>query len=100
MDDSWRLDDKRPDPISEAPRLGSSLWHILCEEIHFRMFEILFQKRNGYAEVMLCTYATVCPKVAEKSNVPCFSAICAWILKPFDLQIAMMVRFVMMYDNP
>ena len=43
---------------------------------------------------------TMCPKVAEKSNVPCFSAICAWILKPFDLQIAMMVRFVMMYDIP
>ena len=43
---------------------------------------------------------TVCPKVAEKSNVPCFSTICAWILKPFDLQIAMKVRFVMMYDNP
>ena len=43
--------------------------------------------------------STVCPKVPEKSNVPCFSAICAWILKPFNLQIAMMVRFVMMYDN-
>ena len=43
---------------------------------------------------------TVCPKVPEKSNLPCFSAICAWILKPFNLQIAMMVRFVMMYDIP
>ena len=43
---------------------------------------------------------TVRPKVPEKSNVPCFSAICGWILKPFDLQIAMKVRFVMIYDNP
>ena len=43
---------------------------------------------------------TVCPKVPEKNNVPCFSAICAWILNPFDLQIAMMVRFVMKYVIP
>ena len=43
---------------------------------------------------------TVCPKVPLNSDMVLFSAICGWILKPFDLQIATLGRFDMMYDMP
>ena len=43
---------------------------------------------------------TVCPKVPLNSNVVLFLAICGLILKPFDLQIATLGRFDMMYDMP
>ena len=41
---------------------------------------------------------TVCPKVPLNCNVVLISAICGWILKPFELQIATLGRFDMMYD--
>ena len=43
---------------------------------------------------------TPCPKVPLKSNVVVFSAISGRILKPFDLQVATLGRFDMMYDMP
>ena len=43
---------------------------------------------------------TVCPKVPLKSNAVLFSAISGRILKPFDLQVATLGRFDMMYDMP
>ena len=44
--------------------------------------------------------ATVCPKVPLNSNVVIFSAISGRILKSFDLQIATLGRFDMMYNMP
>ena len=44
--------------------------------------------------------STVCPKVPVNSNVVDFSAIIGPILKPFDLQVATLGRFDMMYDMP
>ena len=43
---------------------------------------------------------TVCPKVARISFHMVFSAISGWILKPFDLQVATMCGFDIMYDKP
>ena len=43
---------------------------------------------------------TVCPKVPVNSNVVDFSAISGPILKPFDLQVATLGRFDMMYNMP
>ena len=43
---------------------------------------------------------TVCPKVAYNSFHMVFSAISGWILKPFDLQVATLGRFDMMYNMP
>ena len=43
---------------------------------------------------------TVCPKVAYNSFHMVFSAISGWILKPFDLQVATMCGFDIMYDKP
>ena len=43
---------------------------------------------------------TVCPKVACNSFHMVFSAISGWILKPFDLQVATMCGFDIMYDKP
>ena len=45
-------------------------------------------------------FATVCPKVACNSFHMVFSAISEWILKPFDLQVATMCGFDIMYDKP
>ena len=45
-------------------------------------------------------YYTVCPKVACNSFHMVFSAISGWILKPFDLQVATMCGFDIMYDKP
>ena len=42
---------------------------------------------------------TVCPKVAYNSFHMVFSAISGWILKPFDLQVATMCGFDIMYDK-
>ena len=42
--------------------------------------------------------ATVCPKVPLKRNLVVFSALCGWILKPFELQIVLECGFDMMYD--
>ena len=44
--------------------------------------------------------STVCPKVAYNSFHMVFSAISGWILKPFDLQVATMSGFDIMYDKP
>ena len=44
--------------------------------------------------------STVCPKVAYNSFHMVFSAISGWILKPFDLQVATMCGFDIMYDKP
>ena len=41
---------------------------------------------------------TVCPKVPLKRNLVVFSAVCGWILKPFELQIVLECGFDMMYD--
>ena len=38
---------------------------------------------------------TVCPKVRDTL----FSALCGWILKPFDLMIVHTAGFVLVYDN-
>ena len=46
------------------------------------------------------TQPTVCPKVAYNSFHMVFSAISGWILKPFDLQVATMCGFDIMYDKP
>ena len=43
---------------------------------------------------------TPCPKVPLKSNVVVFSAISGRILKPFDIQVATMCGFDIMYDKP
>ena len=43
---------------------------------------------------------TVCPKVACISFLMVFSAISGRILKPFDLQVATMCGFNIMYDKP
>ena len=45
-------------------------------------------------------FPTVCPKVPVNSNVVDFSAISGPIPKPFDLQVATLGRFDMMYDMP
>ena len=42
----------------------------------------------------------MCPKVARISFHMVFSAISGWILKPFDLQVATMCGFDIMYDKP
>ena len=42
----------------------------------------------------------MCPKVACISFHMVFSAISGWILKPFDLQVATMCGFDIMYDKP
>ena len=44
--------------------------------------------------------STVCPKVACISFHMVISAISGWILKPFDLQVATMCGFDIMYDKP
>ena len=43
--------------------------------------------------------STECPKVACNSFHMVFSAISGWILKPFDLQVATMCGFDIMYDK-
>ena len=43
---------------------------------------------------------TVCPKVPVNSNVVDFSAISGPILNPFDLQVATLGRFDIMYNMP
>ena len=45
------------------------------------------------------SHSTVCPKVPENSNVPIFSAKCGWILKPFDLQVAHIGGFDLVYKE-
>ena len=40
---------------------------------------------------------TVCPKVPLKRNLVVFSAVCGWILKPFELQIVLECGFDIMY---
>ena len=42
--------------------------------------------------------STVCPKVPYISKVSLFSAVCGWIPKPFDLLIALTVRFDLVYE--
>ena len=44
-----------------------------------------------------CHKYTVCPKVPLKRNLVVFSAVCGWILKPFELQIVLECGFDMMY---
>ena len=38
------------------------------------------------------------PKVPYISKVSLFSAVCGWIPKPFDLLIALTVRFDLVYE--
>ena len=50
--------------------------------------------------VFYVAIGTVCPKVPVNSNVVDFSAISGPILKPFDLHVATLGRFDMMYNIP
>ena len=51
-------------------------------------------------DVQLLEQHTVCPKVAYNSFDIIFSAISGSIQKPFDLQVATMCGFDIMYDMP
>ena len=56
--------------------------------------------QEGYSGGHKNYHNTVCPKVPVNSNMVDFSAISGPILKPFDLQVAILGRFDMMYDLP
>ena len=51
-----------------------------------------------HAPRLILRQRTVCPKVPLKINLVVISAVCGWILKPFELQIVLECEFDMMYD--
>ena len=61
---------------------------------------MLDSARQAAATMTTSADITVCPKVACISFHMVFSAISGWILKPFDLQVATMCGFDIMYDKP